>query len=70
MMFKLNRIRNKANAIIAMYLTNELHLDDFPLEATIQFPFDTIMINLNLSKSHFSEAQLNRFGPGTLTSID
>lgn len=61
MMIKLNKIRNKANAINAMYLTNELEMDNLPVERLIRFSYHNIMIHQNLSINDFSKMQLTRF---------
>lgn len=62
MMAKLNKIRNKANAINAMYLIDEANAENVTIEHIIRFTFDDVMIKLKLSTTdYFSESQMKRF---------
>lgn len=68
MMMKLNKVRNKANAINAIYLTNELQFDDILLERLIRFSFDDAIIHRDLAMDFFSDKQLKRCNCANLIS--
>lgn len=67
MLLKLNQIRNKANAYNAIHLIDERNMTNTSLDDIIRFPFEKIMIELELFDSDESSAQslisdMKRFG--------
>lgn len=66
MLLKLNKLRNKANAINAIYLIGEKNYNHVTVDDVIRFPFDKIMIDLELydqndSSAQFSIPEMKRF---------
>lgn len=59
-MFKLNKVRNQANAINVLNII-ESNRERSLEEKLIRFSFDDIMIKQNLTKGNFNEAHLKRF---------
>lgn len=57
MLLKLNQIRNKANAYNAIHLIDERNMTNTSLDDIIRFPFEKIMIELELFDSDESSAQ-------------